>query len=362
VRIRWLLLAAAFAVSFSQKAQVAKVGEIVSIVPATTIDEQTPPSTVSTQLAAATMAIHFATLKLQQGAKLTLVDSVGNSSEIVGPQESTDLWSAALSGREVTVKCYSAVHGGCSASFDKFARGFAGNSLRLANQRGFEPTQVCGTCGLEEITCEKAADGVSPAIARVTVGGVRSCTGFLVGEDGFFFTNKHCIDGRDDARRATFEFDAREAECSKDCARVVHAVGKTTVVGCQWIDDDGRLDLTVVRLRDSSISKITPLQMRIAGVQRAENVYIVQYPLGESQKIAFDYIRDQDAEACHVGGVVSVGYNVDTRNGSSGSPVVSTADNLVVAVHTCSGCPNRGVSSKLIYDRFHLEVPASSFK
>ncbi|MEM9488550.1 MAG: hypothetical protein AAGC55_05370, partial [Myxococcota bacterium] len=55
-------------------------------------------------------------------------------------------------------------------------------------------------------------------------------------------------------------------------------------------------------------------------------------------------ITTMTAPACTGGAPVpDVGYQADTRGGSSGSPVLGYNDNLVVALHHCANCPNRGV-------------------
>src|SRR6185295_12247863 len=54
-------------------------------------------------------------------------------------------------------------------------------------------------------------------------------------------------------------------------------------------------------------------------------------------------IASLDEPPCE-GGPGDVGYFADTRDGSSGAPVVAYSDHRAVALHHCAGCPNRGVN------------------
>ncbi|MCP5103524.1 MAG: PKD domain-containing protein [bacterium] len=52
-----------------------------------------------------------------------------------------------------------------------------------------------------------------------------------------------------------------------------------------------------------------------------------------------------------------MGYYADTAGGSSGSPVLGYSDNLVVALHHCANCPNRGVPIPSIISDLGGNIP-----
>src|SRR3546814_8117553 len=56
----------------------------------------------------------------------------------------------------------------------------------------------------------------------------------------------------------------------------------------------------------------------------------------------FPYTTLFRSPACS-GGANDIGYYCDTQGGSSGSPVIAYNDHLVVSLHHCANCPNRGV-------------------
>ncbi len=52
-----------------------------------------------------------------------------------------------------------------------------------------------------------------------------------------------------------------------------------------------------------------------------------------------------------------MGYYCDTQGGSSGSPVLGYSDHLVVALHHCAYCPNRGVPIEAVISDLGGNVP-----
>jgi lysyl endopeptidase len=96
--------------------------------------------------------------------------------------------------------------------------------------------------------------------------------------------------------------------------------------------------------------------MDLSSAAAGQEVYIPQHPRGLPTMIS---TRDPGERwgNCAVANPqydgyaarTDVSYYCDTEGGSSGSPVLSRANNKVIALHHFGGCPNSGVRIDLIY-------------
>ena len=95
-----------------------------------------------------------------------------------------------------------------------------------------------------------------------------------------------------------------------------------------------------------------------------ERIYIPQHPGAKGKMLAVN--SDTDGPYAKIystnetpcsGGPGDIGYYADTEGGSSGSPVLGYNDNLVVALHHCANCPNRGVPIPSIISDLGGNIP-----
>ncbi|CAK4080758.1 unnamed protein product [Aphanomyces euteiches] len=194
------------------------------------------------------------------------------------------------------------------------------------------------------------------AVARLVInkGGVLSaCTGFLLGSGGHFLTNNACLSSSDHAINTRFEFMAQAPGCPTRagdivCTRQLACPGDVWRGNARFITTNIQLDYTLLLLDKSLAAKFSFLKLRDDGPIANEPIYIVQHPLAWGKRIA-DKTTEGKA-AVEFLTAKDAAYRLDTQPMSSGSPVLSTKDHAVVAMHHggAAACPNFGVRSNLI--------------
>jgi len=253
-------------------------------------------------------------------------------------------------------------------SIDKIARGYT--DVEMDNQ-DFEA--VCEADDSKEAKCYQGAEPTvynkSKAIARLLINGTGTCTGWLIGSEGHLMTNNHCIENVSDANNVTVEFMAEGANCDSDCASRLGCSGTVVATSTILIQTDVPLDYSLLKLPVNVSSTYGYLQFRNAGPVLNERIYIPQHPKGWGKRIAlesdvdsggFPSITSLTEPRCGGYSGNDVGYFADTRRGSSGSPVISYNDNLVVALHHCANCLNRGVASDMIISNLGANLPQNA--
>ncbi|GAB9471685.1 hypothetical protein Gpo141_00008887 [Globisporangium polare] len=217
--------------------------------------------------------------------------------------------------------------------------------------------EVCGADNSKEAACfnsEKGKAKASGAVIRLLIHkdtGSFFCTGWLVGCEGHAITNNHCISTQAHASSTEFEFNARGALCSDNCETPLGCPGTVRAHSSTLILANSDLDYALVKLDINLSLEYGYLTMRESGAIMSEEIYIPQHPSGWGMRIA---AKDDNGigvvTSLTMGGcaVNQVAYNLDTRAGSSGSPVIAANDNNVVALHHCGGCPNTAINSNKI--------------
>ncbi|GAB9467000.1 Serine protease v8 [Globisporangium polare] len=236
---------------------------------------------------------------------------------------------------------------------------------------------LCGVDESKEAAClessgeamQKVMYNKSQAVARLTIRkdnnlNTAYCTGFLLGCEGHLITNQHCIGNWLDALNTYIEFFAEASTCgSTDCAVRGSCPGRVRAGNATLTAVSTDLDYALIKISRGDGKSDIPslfaqvggyLQLRASGPKLQEEIYIPQHPLGQGKRIAWTASgkpgRIESLTAGECGGG-DAGYYVDTNEGSSGSPVIATSDNAVVALHHCGGCLNGGIpSQKLIAD------------
>lgn len=181
----------------------------------------------------------------------------------------------------------------------------------------------------------------APAIARLrfmTPDGEAVCTGFLVGAD-LLMTNEHCIATPADAAsaRVEFGFDSAAATPTTFEVKKIEAV-------------DAPLDYSLVRLKTSA-SKFGRLHFGTTTAPSKLSLVIVQHPGGQPKHVALP-------PNCSVGATPKPGVNgapndfghvCDTMGGSSGSPVMESANGVVVGLHHLGFLPGAKPENQAVH-------------
>ncbi|RHY96962.1 hypothetical protein DYB37_013016 [Aphanomyces astaci] len=192
---------------------------------------------------------------------------------------------------------------------------------------------------------------LAQAVARIRTG-TGFCTAWLWGSEGHLVTNNHCVPDATVANRTRVEFGSECSTCTDPYNDVKGAcIGTFVANSTTLVFNDKSLDLSVLKLNLNPGVNLTQygyLQSRAANVTLDDQIYILGHPRGKPKRIAFlnddgtharitntsapSRCREQD----------TLGYNVDTEGGNSGSPILGAHDNKVVALHNCGGCEITG--------------------
>ncbi|CAI5722504.1 unnamed protein product [Hyaloperonospora brassicae] len=194
----------------------------------------------------------------------------------------------------------------------------------------------------------------SQAIARLLINGTYLCTGWLAGSEGHMFTNQHCYENPEWAMNTDIEFAAESSTCREECKKGLGCPGQVVATTATYIYGSKEIDYSVLKLPNCvDLSSYGYLQLRESGPVLNETIYVPQHPSGFAKRIASKVDGGADATIHSVNeegicGADQVGHYADTREGSSGSPILSPRDNLVVAIHHCGGCANAAIDVRTV--------------
>lgn len=231
------------------------------------------------------------------------------------------------------------------------------------------PKVVCSDDDKEWAKCYEATEmyNKSKAVCRLLINGNIACTGWLLGSEGHVVTNEHCIDNQSEADNTDFEFMAEGSNCTTDCSSWLACPGTVEASSGTLVRVDYDLDYTLVLLPTNVSGTYGYLQLRDTVPTVGERIYVPQHPNAWGKQLAvnsdedgtYATINSTDRPPCH-GGSFDIGYYADTDGGSSGAPVIGYSDNLVVALHHCGTCPNRGVPVTSIITDLGIDLPADA--
>jgi hypothetical protein len=231
-------------------------------------------------------------------------------------------------------------------------------------------------CGIDDKEWAKCYDGTtiydkSRTVSRLLIGGYSACTGWLLGSEGHVITNHHCIENQAVANNTDYEFMAEGDSCSTDCTGWMACPGVVEADAGTLVKTDYSLDYSLILLPVNVTSTYGYLQFRNELPTLNEEIYMPQHPGAGGKQLAVNSdingpkgkVYSIDDFPC-VGGPGDIGYYLDTEGGSSGSPVIAAADNLVVALHHCSyyECtgPNLGIPIPPIVLNLGNALPADA--
>jgi hypothetical protein len=196
-----------------------------------------------------------------------------------------------------------------------------------------------------------------------------ACTGWLIGSESHLITNNHCIKDDAEAQAVTVEFMADSALCNDGCKIWGACKGQVEAISATVLHTNEELDYTLLKLHTSVdlSAKYGFLRLKDTPGKIGQQIYIPQHPLHYGKRIAMvdDFgqplsITNTSAHGCDATGY---SYPGDTQGGSSGSPVISTDDHGVIALHHCGAfCANTGIpANKIVADmRLHNVLPPNA--
>ncbi|WNZ64943.1 serine protease [Myxococcus sp. MxC21-1] len=331
---------------------------------------------VITHAGAAYIAPHFERLDLEDG-DFVVVRSPDNSRswryDNSHPGARSGFWAIHIAGETAIIELHSRdgvnrrgilnKHG---YSIDRYARGYTNEEMGVSNDKA-----LCGPDDTQWAPCYASSDptlyGRARPVARLLINGSGACTGWLVGSQGHLMTNQHCVGTASEAQNTQYEFMAEGASCSTSCASWFGCPGNV-IPGGTLVKVDAPRDYALIQLSQNPVNTYGYLQLRSSGAVVNERIYLPQHPAGHGKKIAvhsthardesgFAEIYSRNEASCQSGGPNDIGYYADTQGGSSGSPVIGHSDNLVVALHHCANCPNRGVPIEAVISHLGTSLP-----
>ncbi|NIM13446.1 MAG: PKD domain-containing protein [Candidatus Aminicenantes bacterium] len=288
-------------------------------------------------------------------------------------EELSDFWGTHIPGDRAFVRLVSknkkSDHG---FVIDKWARGYERGYIQAVMAGLEEDAIIEAVCNSDDKEWAKCYLGTtmydeSRAVCRLLIGGTSACTGWLLGSEGHVMTNNHCISTQSSASNTDYEFMAEGATCSTSCASWGACPGTVEASSGSLIQTDSSLDYTLILLPSNITGTYGYMQLRDTLPSLDERIYIPQHPSAWGKQLAV--VSDTDGpyakiystnEPPCIGGPGDIGYYADTAGGSSGSPVLAYDDNLVVALHHCANCPNRGVPIPPIITDLGSNLPANA--
>lgn len=326
------------------------------------------------------VAPHFSRFVLPKGAELTVRSPDGSRSWTyteagkgrLGEREG--FWGIHIPGSTAVLELTSTVPVPDGAVVvDKVAQGFAEEEGK-AGFGGAPNKAICGTDQAQEAKCLQVTEPMiyskSQATMRLLINGTSACTGWLVGNAGHVLTNQHCIGSASAAANTDFELSAEGASCATNCRSWFACPGTVVATSSTYVKSSAPLDYTLVQLPTNPTGLYGYLQLRNTPPVVNERIYIPGHPSAWGRYIADASTHSSDASGkCEVfsltqpacsGGANDIGYYCDTQGGSSGSPVIAFSDHLVVSLHHCANCPNRGVPIQAVIADLGASLPPNA--
>jgi len=216
---------------------------------------------------------------------------------------------------------------------------------------------ICGSNDFDDAPCyefilQEKYDA-SRAVAKLLIdNGRNACTGWRVGSGNHLFTNEHCIANQAELEASEVWFDYELEFCGAETTKP-----PVKVTGAELLAVDHVLDFALFTVNDfQAILEFGNLGLEIDDPQMGELIYVPQHAYGLPRTISVDSDLNLSGQ-CEIdnanrdgrGERTDLGYYCDTAAGSSGSPVLLTDTNKVIALHHYGGCLNAGVKMSLIW-------------
>jgi hypothetical protein len=221
-------------------------------------------------------------------------------------------------------------------------------NIDMASDIGIQST--CGVNERRDVKCWSATNPVeyerTRPVARLLMAGSGLCTGWRVGSGNHLFTNNHCVDNEARLQDTEVWFNYQHTACD---GSTLDSVVKVT--GQSLLKTDYNLDYTVFTVNNfASIAGFGYFGLEVRSPSEGELIYIPQHGSGNPKELSIQSDRNSGglcqidtASANGRGAGTDTGYYCDTIGGSSGSPVLASSSNKVIALHHFGGCENQGV-------------------
>jgi hypothetical protein len=324
------------------------------------------------------IAIHFSKFDLAPGDFVEISSPDGKfyytyreKGKVVrgGADVLSTFWATHIPGDTAVMRLHSRnPRGGWGIQVDQWVRGFERAYIDAVLSGLEEEAEVEAICSSDDKEWAKCYDGTTMydkarAVCRLLMNGSGACTGWLLGSEGHVMTNNHCIGSQSTADNTDFEFMA-EGGCTTNCASWLACPGTVEATSGTLVKTDSSLDYTLILLPTNITGTYGYLQLRDTLPIIGERMYIPQHPGAWGKQLAV--YSDVDGGYCVVystnqtpciGGPGDIGYYCDTAGGSSGSPVLAYEDHLVISLHHCANCPNRGLPIPAIITHLGSSLP-----
>ncbi|CAK4109014.1 unnamed protein product, partial [Aphanomyces euteiches] len=310
------------------------------------------------------IAPHFSQLNIPPGGVLEISDLEGNQKvRYTGSRD--DFYAEYIRGPVAVISYYppdtnqvESESDAVAFKVDKYASGFPSSlnsnieaiCVVVGNQMAFRAEQPASAQAVP--TDQKTGDGLGLLVlGRVRVFHAHNRLGLDArrdnGKSGEFHKGEH-----GGALKASESLGLRSnqtLDCPNNTVQLA-CVGETVATSAQFIYTSVDNDYTLVKLNLKSgvdLSKYGYLQARESGPVLNEPTYIPQHPGGKPIRLAtvLDNGKVGTVESLSISSCKAdeIGYTLDTEGGASGSPVLSTTENVVVALHNCGGCLNGAI-------------------
>ena len=356
----------------SKKAFRAALGnqQSLSVLSTQQLDAQDTKRILIKKPGASFIKIHFSQFKLPAGSYVEIrnldgsqIHTYGGSEESlktsdtsIGDNGNTKFSALSIVGDVAIVEYFqgTASNNQYKIMIDHIMEGFPPETIEQTEQANlWGGPDIQSTCGVNERRDVQCWAGSNPTeferarpVARLLINGSGLCTAWRVGADNHMFTNEHCVGSQSDLSNTEVWFNYQNTACGGSTLEPT-----TIVTGNNLLKTDYTLDYTLFTINNfSNVSSFGYFGLDVRDAVSQELIYIPQHGSGNPKELSIE--SDQNTGGmCRIDHVLSngrgtntdMGYMCDTIGGSSGSPVLASSSNKVIALHHFGGCPNQGV-------------------
>ena len=239
---------------------------------------------------------------------------------------------------------------------DRFNAGHTTAIMPENKNNSVAPESTCGVNERRDVACWLSSHPTqherTRPVARLLMNGSGLCTGWRVSDDNYMFTNEHCVNSQGELTNTEVWFNYQNTTCGGSTK-----AGTVKVTGKDLVKMNYTLDYTLFTVNDfNTIKQFGNFGLETRLPTQGELIYIAQHGSGNPKELAIE--SDQNAGGlCQIdvatangrGTGTDTGYFCDTIGGSSGSPVIASSSNKVIALHHFGGCENQGVQMYKIW-------------